>query len=70
MYLLASECAARFVAKHKFGPYLQETAQWVKIRNRGYSQWAGRERFFERERELDPDGTVWNSCVLACEDAP
>ena len=35
--------------------------------NRKYSQWAGREKFFEREREVDPDMTVWESCVLACE---
>jgi bifunctional non-homologous end joining protein LigD len=57
------------VAKHKFGPYLQASAQWLKIRNRKYSQWAGREKFFEREREADPDMTMWNSCVLACEHA-
>ena len=44
-------------------------AAWFKIRNRKYSQWAGREKFFEREREVDPDMTVWDSCVLACEAA-
>ena len=38
-----------------------------QIRNRKYSQWAGREKFFEREREVDPDMTVWDSCVIACE---
>ena len=43
------------VAKHRFGPYLQDAAQWLKIRNQRYSQWAGREKFFEREREVDPD---------------
>lgn len=26
------------VTKHKFGPYLQDSAQWFKIRNREYSQ--------------------------------
>ena len=26
------------VAKHKFEPYLQDSAQWFKIRNRNYSQ--------------------------------
>ena len=57
------------MAKHKFGAYLEESAQWFKIRNRKYSQRAGREKFFERERELDPDMTVWDSCVLACEEA-
>ncbi len=55
------------VAKHRFGPYLQEQAQWKKIRNQKYSQWAGREEFFEREREVDPDASIWDSCVLACE---
>jgi ATP-dependent DNA ligase len=34
------------VAKHKFGPYLQDGAQWFKIRNRKYSQWTGWEKFF------------------------
>jgi len=27
------------MARHKFGPYLQDSAQWFKIRNRKYSQW-------------------------------
>ena len=27
-------------------------AQWIKIRNRAYSQWVGRKKLFEREREL------------------
>jgi bifunctional non-homologous end joining protein LigD len=57
------------VAKHKFGPYLQNAAQWFKIRNPKYSQWAGRERFFEREREVDPDLSIWDTCVIACEGA-
>jgi ATP-dependent DNA ligase len=34
------------VAKHNFGPYLQDLAQWFKIRNRKYSQWTGWEKFF------------------------
>lgn len=29
------------VAKRKGDPYLPEHAQWLKIRNRSYSQWAG-----------------------------
>lgn len=56
------------VAKHRFGPYLQEQAQWIKIRNQNYSQWAGREKFFEREREIDADASIWDNCVLACEE--
>jgi len=35
--------------------------------NRRYSQWAEREKFFERKREVDPDMTVWDCCALACE---
>src|SRR5215469_3429713 len=57
------------VAKHKFGPYLQDAAQWFKIRNRKYSQWTGREKFFDREREVDRDLTVWDSCAITCEEA-
>lgn len=55
------------VAKHKFSPYLQsEQPHWLKIRNRAYSQWAGRAELFERERRRDPDDTVWAECVRAC----
>ena len=39
-------------------------ANWMKIRNRDYSQWAGREELFERERGSNPDLTVWDECVL------
>jgi hypothetical protein len=31
---------------------------WLKIRNRSYSQWVGREGLFERERGGDPDFRV------------
>jgi bifunctional non-homologous end joining protein LigD len=55
------------VAKHKFAPYLPDSeTSWVKIRNRGYSQWVGREELFEREREHNPDAIGWDSCVMAC----
>lgn len=39
------------VGKRKDAPYdsAQETT-WLKIRNRRYSQWIGREELFERER--------------------
>ena len=57
------------VAKHKFGPYLEDAAQWFKIRNRKYSQWAGSEKFFEHERNVDPDIFLWDSCAIACEEA-
>jgi bifunctional non-homologous end joining protein LigD len=55
------------VAKRKYGPYLQEHAEWVKIRNREYSQWVGREELFERERETHPDVDIWGGCARACE---
>src|SRR5207248_7323497 len=55
------------VAKRNSEPYLAEHATWLKIRNRNYSQWAGREELFEREHEADPDFRVWHGCVLACE---
>jgi hypothetical protein len=48
------------VAKHKFGPYVtvREKKHMVEIRNRGYSQIAGREQLFERERHQEPCGGV------------
>lgn len=55
------------VAKWKFGPYLpSEPTSWLKIRNRNYSQWAGREELFERERHIEPDPHGWDDCVQAC----
>ena len=54
------------VAKRKFDPYLPDQASWLKIRNRSYSQWEGREELFERERERDPDDFLWDDCVRAC----
>ncbi len=59
------------VAKWKQGPYLpdHEATSWIKIRNRNYSQWVGREELFERERGGDPDFRGWNECVRACESA-
>jgi bifunctional non-homologous end joining protein LigD len=55
------------VAKHKHAPYVteREHSTWFKIRNRGYSQMAGREELFERDRHREPVAG-WHSCVLAC----
>jgi ATP-dependent DNA ligase len=55
------------VAKHSFGPYTTETT-WFKIKNRSYSQMAGREELFERERHREPV-PGWHTCDLACTDA-
>ena len=55
------------VAKRKSDPYLPEHATWLKIRNKKYSQWIGREELFERERSSDPDFAAWSSCVLVCD---
>ena len=54
------------VAKRKFDPYIEKQASWRKIRNTNYSQWAGREELFDREREVDPDLSLWGDCVRAC----
>jgi bifunctional non-homologous end joining protein LigD len=56
------------VAKHKGTPYLTSAEPtWLKIRNRQYSQWVGREELFERERQTSPDVGLWASCAAACE---
>jgi bifunctional non-homologous end joining protein LigD len=56
------------VAKQKYAPYVtdREASTWFKIRNPHYSQWAGREKLFERERSREPVAG-WHVCVLACE---
>jgi len=58
------------VAKHKFAPYVSEREQstWFKILNRAYSQKAGREELFERDRRSEPV-PGWYSCVVACAEA-
>ena len=55
------------VAKHSAGPYVtdRERSTWFKIRNRSYSQMAGREELFERERHNEP-APGWHCCELAC----
>jgi bifunctional non-homologous end joining protein LigD len=55
------------VAKKKFAPHMTEREQssWFKIRNPRYSQWAGREELFERERHEEPT-PGWHTCDLAC----
>jgi bifunctional non-homologous end joining protein LigD len=55
------------VAKWKSGSYLPDReTTWLKIRNRNYSQWLGREELFERKRGGDPDFRGWDGCVRAC----
>jgi len=58
------------VAKRKSGAYVsdRENSTWLKIRNRSYSQIAGREELFERERHKEPVAG-WHGCVLACLEA-
>jgi bifunctional non-homologous end joining protein LigD len=55
------------VAKQKHAPYVtdREQSTWFKIRNPKYSQWAGREELFDRERSREPV-PGWHSCDLAC----
>lgn len=55
------------VAKRKFDPYLPGgESSWLKIRNRDYSQWAGREGLFEKERDSNPDLHGWDRCASIC----
>src|SRR5437867_2281546 len=55
------------VAKHNYAPYvsMREQSTWFKIRNPRYSQWAGREKLFERDRNREPV-PGWHCCALAC----
>src|SRR5215469_12947910 len=55
------------VAKQKSGPYVtdHENSTWFKICNREYSQMAGREELFERERHQEPVAG-WDRCIQAC----
>jgi len=56
------------VAKQKYAPYLPDReSTWLKIRNKSYSQWIGREDLFEKERDSDPDRGGWEDCVRVCE---
>ena len=41
------------VAKQASARYRPEATTWVKIKNRRYSQAAGREDFFDRRRALE-----------------
>ena len=52
------------VAKHSLAAYTTDTT-WFKIKNRSYSQMAGREELFERERHREPVAG-WHCCELAC----
>jgi len=53
------------VAKHSLAPYTTERTTWFKIKNRNYSQMAGREKLFERERHREPV-PGWHCYELAC----
>jgi hypothetical protein len=55
------------VAKLKAAPYVSERDNntWFKIRNRRYSQMAGREELFERERAQGACSRL-HACTLAC----
>jgi bifunctional non-homologous end joining protein LigD len=52
------------VAKDERAPYDPQRSTWFKIRNRNYSQLAGREELFERERHAVPV-PGWHTCALA-----
>jgi bifunctional non-homologous end joining protein LigD len=66
-YLACQNDLEGIVAKHRYAPYLpDQEPTWLKIRNRSYSQWVGREELFEREREREPDLPNWEECVQVC----
>jgi ATP-dependent DNA ligase len=67
--LICEQDLEGIVAERKADPYLAEHANWLKIRNRDYSQWVGREELVERERGGDPDVRLWDECALACVEA-
>jgi hypothetical protein len=46
------------VAKHRSDPCLPDRARWVKIPNREYSQWVGREELFERDRAMTSEAAL------------
>jgi bifunctional non-homologous end joining protein LigD len=52
------------VAKDGRAPYDPQRSTWFKIRNRNYSQLAGREELFERERHV-VSVPGWHTCALA-----
>jgi len=54
------------VAKHRNGRYTSDAdaSTWFKIRNRNYSQWAGRNEAFERDRHREPTAG-WHACEVA-----
>ena len=52
------------VAKDGRAPYDPQRSTWFKIRNQNYSQLAGREELFERERRAEP-APGWHTCALA-----
>jgi bifunctional non-homologous end joining protein LigD len=53
------------VAKHRLGRYVsgREESTWFKVRNRNYSQWAGRDELFEAREEKRRPG--WDVCSKA-----
>ena len=58
IYFGGTEHGVNYVTKH-------ERTTWFKIKNRNYSQMAGREKLFERDRHREPVAG-WHCCELAC----
>jgi hypothetical protein len=57
------------VAKHKLSRYVVEDGNpaWIKIKNRTYSQVAGRDKLFERRYEANGAPEFgWGACNRAC----
>jgi ATP-dependent exoDNAse (exonuclease V) alpha subunit len=63
--LLSSRFAYVSVSRaRRRAPYDPQRSTWFKIRNKNYSQLAGREELFERERHAVPV-PGWHTCALA-----
>ena len=56
------------VAMHATDPHTPEPkhTRWLKIRNKEYSQWVGREELFERDRSNESIAG-WHRCALAAD---
>ena len=67
--LACAEDLEGIVAKHKYGRYRLDGDGWIKIKNRRYSQIAGRSEFFDQEKERaarESSSVGWAVCTHAC----
>lgn len=65
--LEADKAVLTHATELRIDPYPPDQTTRLKIRNKGYSQWIGREKLFERERAGDPGWRLWNACALVAD---